>query len=85
MDQAILALLPKQATYYFCKPDVFRGFDAHALCEEAAAFGLVGHAYKSVLLAYQSALQAASNNDVIYVGGSTFVVGDLLKHLDEES
>lgn len=81
----ILALLPKQATYYFCKPDVFRGFDAHALCEEAAEFGLVGHAYKSVLFAYQSALQAASSNDIIYVGGSTFVVGDLLKHLDEES
>ncbi len=78
----ILTLLPKEAKYYFCKPDVFRGFDANLLCMEAEGFGLHGESFSDVLSAYQSALNDAKSIDMIYVGGSTFVVGDLLKSLD---
>jgi dihydrofolate synthase/folylpolyglutamate synthase len=79
--EKILRLLPRDATYYFCKPDVFRGFDAQALADEAKILQLHGNHFNTVLLAYEAALASASNKDIIYVGGSTFVVGDLLKSL----
>ena len=78
----ILTLLPKEAQYYFCKPDVVRGFDANLLSKEAEGFGLAGESYSDVLSAYNAALNQAKPHDLIYVGGSTFVVGDLLKSLD---
>lgn len=81
----ILGLLPTNATYYFCKPSVFRGFDAVLLREEALEMGLVGHTYDSVLSAYEAAKTAAEEHDIIYVGGSTFVVGDLLSSLTKEN
>lgn len=77
----ILALLPKEASYYFCKPDVFRGYDGNLLREEAVGLGLKGNSFDSVRLAYEAALSAAAPSDIVYVGGSTFVVGDLLKNL----
>lgn len=79
--EKILRLLPRDATYYFCKPDVFRGFDAQALADEAKILQLHGNHFNTVLLAYEAALASASIKDIIYVGGSTFVVGDLLKSL----
>jgi len=79
--EKILRLLPRDASYYFCKPDVFRGFDAQALADEAKTLQLHGNHFNTVLLAYEAALASASNKDIIYVGGSTFVVGDLLKSL----
>jgi dihydrofolate synthase/folylpolyglutamate synthase len=81
----ILGLLPTNATYYFCKPSVFRGFDAVLLKAEALEMGLVGHTYDSVLSAYEAAKKEAEEHDIIYVGGSTFVVGDLLSSLTKEN
>jgi len=74
----ILPLLPKTAIYYFCKPHVSRGFDAELLHEAAAAFNLNGDVYASVEAAYQAALSDSSKDDFIYVGGSTFVVAEVL-------
>lgn len=74
----ILPLLPKDAKYLFAKPEVARGLDAVELRDAAALYGLEGDAYGSVTEAYAKALQEASALDVIYVGGSTFVVSEIL-------
>ena len=74
----ILPLFPKNAIYYFCKPDISRGLDQLILKEKAAEFNLVGQTYISVSNAYQAAKENATNNDFIYVGGSTFVVAEIL-------
>ena len=74
----ILPLFPENAIYYFCKPDISRGLDQLILKEKAAEFNLVGQTYISVSNAYQAAKENATNNDFIYVGGSTFVVAEIL-------
>jgi dihydrofolate synthase/folylpolyglutamate synthase len=74
----VLPLLPKDAVYYFCKPDIPRGLDAVTLQEAAAGYGLKGNIYDSVQAAYQKALEDSSASDFIYVGGSTFVVAEVL-------
>jgi dihydrofolate synthase/folylpolyglutamate synthase len=74
----ILALLPKEATYYFCQPNIPRGKPAVELAQEAQQHELIGQAYASVAEAYQQALSNAKPNDLIFVGGSTFVVAEVL-------
>ena len=74
----ILPLFPKEAIYYFCKPNIPRGLDARILKEKAATFGLRGEVYNSVSESYKKALQNANKSDFIYVGGSTFVVAEIL-------
>ncbi len=74
----ILPLLPKDAVYYFCRPNVPRGLDAAVLQEAGSKFGLKGDIYNSVTSAYQKALEEASETDFIYIGGSTFVVAEIL-------
>ena len=73
----ILPLFPKNAIYYFCKPDVPRGLPAITLQTVAAKFNLIGNLYDSVKEAYTSAKNNATKNDFIYIGGSTFVVAEL--------
>lgn len=73
----ILSLFPKNASYYFCKPDIPRGLSAELLKEEAFKYGLYGDIFESVGAAYENALQKASSDDLIFVGGSTFVVAEL--------
>lgn len=74
----ILALLPKEASYYFCQPNIPRGKPAEELAQEAQQYELKGEAYASVAEAYQQALSNAKPNDLIFVGGSTFVVAEVL-------
>lgn len=74
----ILKLLPKDANYYFCKPDIPRGLDADELAEKAMESGLVGMSYSSVMRAYNSAQNNAGVNDLVFVGGSTFVVAEVI-------
>lgn len=76
--ERILPLFPKNATYYFCKPKVQRGLDEKILQKEAGKYNLIGKAYSSVLKAKNAALKTASKEDIIYVGGSTFVVAELI-------
>ena len=75
--QSILSLLPKKAKYYFCKPNIPRGLGAKELEQEAIRQGLEGAVYTSVANAYNQALKNADSGDLIYIGGSTFVVAEL--------
>lgn len=74
----ILPLFPKKATYYFCRPDIPRGLDAHLLKERANQFELKGNIYPSVSTAFEAAINNAIEEDVIFVGGSTFVVAEVI-------
>jgi len=74
----ILNLLPKSARYYFCKPNVPRGLDAEILISKAKNFNLQGNVYKSVKSALKAAQSNAMQNDLVLVGGSTFVVAEAL-------
>ncbi|HEX8270219.1 MAG TPA: folylpolyglutamate synthase/dihydrofolate synthase family protein [Flavobacterium sp.] len=74
----ILPVFPTDARYYFCKPNIFRGLDPAILQEQAAQFDLYGETYKSVSEAYEEALKKAAASDLIYIGGSTFVVAEVL-------
>jgi len=76
--EAVLPLFPQQAKYYFCKPNVPRGLDADVLKEKGIAFSLKGKTYSSVKNALKSAKKNASTNDLIFVGGSTFVVAEVV-------
>ncbi|MEI7981396.1 MAG: folylpolyglutamate synthase/dihydrofolate synthase family protein [Bacteroidota bacterium] len=74
----ILAILPKDATYYFCKPSIPRGLDAETLEKSATKAGLNGLAYPSVKMAYETARKMAGTSDLVFVGGSNFVVAEVL-------
>jgi dihydrofolate synthase/folylpolyglutamate synthase len=71
-------LFPKNAKYYFCKPNLPRGLSAELLQDKAANFGLQGEVFDSVSSAYIAALDAAQDADFIYIGGSTFVVAEIV-------
>lgn len=75
---SIIDLLPKNATYYFCKPDIPRGLDAEELKVILNNYGLQGEAYSSVNEAYKSALNNAGTKDFVFIGGSTFVVAEII-------
>jgi dihydrofolate synthase / folylpolyglutamate synthase len=74
----ILKLLPSSAVYYFCKANIPRGLDASELRNKAKAFGLNGNIYSSVKDAYQSACKSAGDHDLVFIGGSTFIVAEVL-------
>lgn len=74
----ILPIFPKNAIYYFCKPAIPRGLDAEILKQKAREFGLKGMAYQSVKEAYNRALKNANTRDFIYIGGSNFVVAEVV-------
>ena len=76
--EEILPLFPIEAKYYFCKPAISRGLDASILQEKASKKQLVGEVYNSVSNAYQAARESANKDDFIYIGGSTFVVAEVL-------
>lgn len=73
----VLPLFPGEANYYFCRPDIPRGLDAGVLREKAGNYGLQGQSYEGVGEAYTAALENAGSEDLIYAGGSTFVVAEM--------
>ncbi len=75
---SILALLPKNATYYFCKANIPRGLDADELKIQAESAGLQGTSFGSVRKALSAARKDAHPEDLIFIGGSTFVVAEAL-------
>ena len=75
---SILPLFPKKATYYFCKPNVPRGMDQFELQKKCLASGLLGESYSSVIAAFDSALKKSTMQDLIFIGGSNFVVAEVL-------
>ena len=78
MLETIFPLFHTHANYYFCKPDIPRGLSEAILQEKAVEFHLIGKKYASVKLALKSALLNANQQDIIYVGGSTFVVAEII-------
>ncbi len=74
----VLSMLPTNAIYYFCQPNMPRRLEAESLKQKAESFGLVGQTYSSVKDAFASAQKNAKDNDLIFVGGSTFVVAEIV-------
>lgn len=74
----VLSLLPQQAIYYFCNADIPRALPADDLREKATQLGLKGNNYGSVKNAWLAAQQHATADDVIFIGGSTFVVAEVV-------
>ncbi len=74
----ILRLLPKSAIYYFCAPSLERAKNAVELQREGVQYGLSGKAYDSVLQAFEMAQNQTQADDLIFIGGSTFVVAEIL-------
>lgn len=74
----VLPLFPPHAQYYFTKASVARALDENILMKEANAAGLKGESYPDVMSAYAAAKIKASKDDVIFIGGSTFVVAEII-------
>ena len=76
--EMVLSLLPKDAQYYFCNANLPRAMEASLLKTHADTFGLNGSVYLTVAEAYEDARAKAGEDDVIFVGGSTFVVAEVI-------
>ncbi|MEM6686552.1 MAG: folylpolyglutamate synthase/dihydrofolate synthase family protein [Bacteroidota bacterium] len=76
--ETIFPFFPKDAVYYFCCPNIERGMSAALLQQKAAFYDLFGEAYNSVPAAYTATKNSAQKTDVIFIGGSTFVVAEIL-------
>jgi dihydrofolate synthase/folylpolyglutamate synthase len=75
---SIIQMLPKDAHYYFCKADIPRGLDQDKLMAMCIQTGLAGKSYSSVGKAFEAAKGLSNKNDLIFIGGSTFVVAEVL-------
>ena len=75
---SVLPLFPRDARYYFTRASVPRALDERILMSEAEKYGLHGSCHPSVADALATARQAAGPKDMIFIGGSTFVVADAL-------
>ena len=73
----VLSLLPRDATYYFCQAKLPRALDANILAEKAAEAGLKGSVISDVNEAKNQAIESAGPDDLVFIGGSTFVVAEL--------
>ena len=76
--KTMLSLLPKQATYYFTNANIPRALPANELQALAKNYDLIGKSYSSVQEALNAAKNDASTNDVIFVGGSNFIVAEVV-------
>lgn len=74
----ILSLLPEDADYYFTKAEIPRAMDEKKLQSLASVYGLKGKSYPTVAGAYKAARGNAGREDFIFIGGSTFVVAEIL-------
>ena len=77
----VLALLPKNAIFYFTQAASHRAIPAEKVAEKAAVHHLHGSIHQSVVEAYQKALAEANDDDFIFIGGSSYVVADLLSEI----
>lgn len=77
-----LELMPHDAIYYFTKASVKRALNERKLLQVANEFGLKGRSYPNVAQAVQAAITEAGKDDVVYVGGSNFIVADFLEYLN---
>ena len=80
----ILDMLPADAIYYFTQAMIPRAQKAQILQAQAAEKGLIGNCYNTVAEAYTTALKEAAAGDMVFVGGSTLIVADLLTFLNSK-
>ena len=73
-----MTLLPKNARYYFAKANIPRGLEASILRDQAHQYQLEGKTYSSVKNALRAAKRVAQPDDLIYIGGSTFTVAEII-------
>jgi dihydrofolate synthase/folylpolyglutamate synthase len=74
----VLPLLPREAAYYFTRASVPRALDEKVLLSEAGKYGLYGASYETVAAALDAARASAGDDDMIFIGGSTFVVAEVV-------
>lgn len=79
----VLQIMPKDAEYYFCQAQVKRAKNSEELKACAEKYGLNGKTFATVGEAYEKAIEESDENDMVFVGGSSFVVADLLSYLRE--
>jgi len=79
---SMLSILPCGAEYYFTQAGIPRAMDSEILREKASDYNLGGYSYRSVSDAYDSAMANAATDDIIFIGGSSFVVADFLKYFN---
>jgi dihydrofolate synthase / folylpolyglutamate synthase len=77
-SEDILSLLPKEAVYYYCRPNIPRGLNEHELFQKAQVYELKGKVYDTCLQAYEAAAKNAGENDLILIAGSTFVLAEII-------
>ena len=82
--EKILPLLPKEAIYYFTKASIPRALDEKELYNKAKGLKLNGSSYNSVKNAYKEAVKNAKPDDLIFIGGSTFIVADFLFYINSQ-
>lgn len=80
----VTRMLPRNATYYFTQASTHRAIPSGKVMEKAVAHGLNGTCYDCVEEAYRAALEASGDDDFIFVGGSSYVVADLLRYVNGE-
>ncbi|MBF1636850.1 MAG: bifunctional folylpolyglutamate synthase/dihydrofolate synthase, partial [Prevotella sp.] len=80
----VMSMLPDDAIYYWTQPSTHRAFPVENVAETADDYDLHGNIFPTVLEAYQAALQDADEQDFIFVGGSSYVVADLLTSLQKK-
>lgn len=80
----ILDIFPKDAVYYITNADIPRALNANLLKEKFEQHGLSGRAFSNIEAAYEQLKKDAQEEDVVYIGGSTFIVADFLKMLSEK-
>ena len=78
---AVLSMMPKDAVYYFTQASVQRAMPAEEVCKRAKTHNLHGKVFNDVKTAFLAAKEEASSKNIIYIGGSTFIVADLLTFL----
>lgn len=80
---SVLSLMPKNARYYFCQADTHRAIPAEKVKAMAESKGLRGQTFTSVAKAYEQALADSAEEDFVFVGGSSYIVADLLSALND--
>lgn len=80
----VLSMLPQDATYYFTQASVRRAMPSDQFSQEASRHGLKGECYPTVHDAYLAAKAASGEEDLIFIGGSTFIVADLFAAMEQE-
>jgi dihydrofolate synthase/folylpolyglutamate synthase len=76
--KSVLPLFPKDAVYYFTKASVPRALDEKILKSEASLYGLMGQSYTDVVSALSQARTNSAESDMIFIGGSTFIVAEVV-------